>query len=410
MPQPQTGESNAELNANYLDQLKQYEFNFISLQNENDQLLSEIEELKQKISDSKLSSTAKYDELKKKNDDLVAKLATVEQLNAKYKAKLKQLLGKQKSSKLTTLDGTATVDEVRSTSCTPIPSTQTLVETRTVEIQTELGHVELKTVFDQLDELKTIAKNTEKENVENVSTRELQAHMLSQLKLLGSDISECLMSNQLKICLLKDNLQSIKRENERLLADKRDFGAKFEHNSAENAKHAETITQIRSEKLKLEEELAEINVKLGEQTAMLSATEQQNLKYKAKLKQLLKPKQQQQLSSGSGILACATDEARSGCTTPIEHHHSPAYRGELASVCTQTSTDEFMTSQEVQSEVYSIDAHVQVELVNEIEVQKENNVTKSFIFLDKARTKSGLFYRRKKTLLKMHSVQDNLTN
>ena len=56
--------------------------------------------------------------MKKKNDELVGKLSAVEQLNAKYKAKLKQLLGKQKvetsankTNKTSTPESTVQTDE-----------------------------------------------------------------------------------------------------------------------------------------------------------------------------------------------------------------------------------------------------------------------------------------------------------
>ena len=82
-----------------MNQLKQYQFNFVELQSENDQLLSEIEELKQKIKDSKFSETSIYDEIKKKKRRISWKI--VRRRTTKHKtlnkAILKQLFGKQKA-------------------------------------------------------------------------------------------------------------------------------------------------------------------------------------------------------------------------------------------------------------------------------------------------------------------------
>ena len=205
-----------ELNSTYLDQLKQYEFNFVSLQNENDQLLAEMDELKQKLNDSKLAEN-NYKELKQKYDELVAKLNTVEQQNSKYKAKLKQLLGKQKANK------------------TDLAETKEQEDKKTFEtasIQTDLAHTDIESIIRKLDELVNKASYDKVSLDEldssqdtlvnfgaNIAARELHEHTLSQLKLLENDLKVCMFAHNAKVNGLKEKCDCLLEDKSRLELD-----------------------------------------------------------------------------------------------------------------------------------------------------------------------------------------------
>lgn len=83
------------LPSDYLEQLKQYEANIESIQNENDSLLDEIDKLNEKIRALEKSSS----DIQIKYDELNSKLAATEKQNLKLKAKLKQLMSSNKDEK-----------------------------------------------------------------------------------------------------------------------------------------------------------------------------------------------------------------------------------------------------------------------------------------------------------------------
>ena len=272
--------------------------------------------------------------MKKKNDELVGKLSAVEQLNAKYKAKLKQLLGKQKveTGENKTNITSKTQNETEETRpCTPLPAqTNNHVQTSSVEVQTELDQFELNRLYHDLNELKTesIENNTLKHtpiscNIEDESSREFIRKTLSDLKHLNKEITECLLNDQIKINILRENY------------------SKLETESKEALKCDEERT---SEKLKLELQFAEVNAQLNELILKFNTLEQQNLKYKAKLKQLLKPKPTATNSgeklnvSTTGLLSLTNEELRSNCSTPIDH--SPMNRIDSVSASVQTDENE----------------------------------------------------------------------
>ncbi len=92
----------------YMDQLKQYETSFSSLQTENDELRVKIDELNVQVG---------------QQNELKEKLNTIEQLNLKYKAKLKQLIAKSKlaeSSMTSNSNDLLMIEEQRSSNATPI--------------------------------------------------------------------------------------------------------------------------------------------------------------------------------------------------------------------------------------------------------------------------------------------------
>lgn len=202
-----------ELNSTYLDQLKQYEFNFVSLQSENDQLLAEMDELKQKLDDSKLAES-NFKELKQKYDELVAKLNTVEQQNVKYKAKLKQLLGKQKANK-SDLAESKEQEEKKAF--------------ETASIQTDLAHADIEGMIRKLDEL----ANKEKIGLDeldssqdtlvnfgaNIAAREIHEHTLSQLKLLENDLRVCMFAHDTKVNGLKEKCDCLLEDKSKLELD-----------------------------------------------------------------------------------------------------------------------------------------------------------------------------------------------
>lgn len=286
--------------------------------------------------------------MKKKNDELVGKLSAVEQLNAKYKAKLKQLLGKQKveTSENKTNKTSTTQNETEETRpCTPLPAqTNNHVQTSSVEVQTELDQFELNRLYHDLNELKTesIENNTLKHtpiscNIEDESSREFIRKTLRDLKHLNKEITECLINDQIKINILRENYSKLEIENGSLLREKTQIETEL--------KEALKCDEVRtSEKLKLELQFAEVNAQLNELILKFNSLEQQNLKYKAKLKQLLKPKPTATNSgeklnvSTTGLLSLTNEELRSNCSTPIDH--SPMNRIDSVSASVQTDENE----------------------------------------------------------------------
>ena len=115
--------------------------------------------------------------------------------------------------------------------------------------------------------------------------------------------------------------------------------------SSEFVEQAKEVARVNEQRIaELNEEKVKLEIGLTEQTTKVNAIEQQNLKYKAKLKQLLKQQQQPkpQENSAHGLLSLPNEELRSNCSTPV--NHSPAYRGyEFVSVSIQTENDDSNT-------------------------------------------------------------------
>jgi len=271
-------------------------------------------------------------------------LSAVEQLNVKYKAKLKQLLGKQKneagSSKTKNVSELPAQNEAEEEARPPTPSvTNVQVQNVSVEIQTELGQSELDKLYNELSVLKTnIDENKAASNVhdepfpaesmDDKLSQEFIRKTLSDLKLLNKDITECLLNDQLKVSCLKENFSKLENENEALHEEK----TRAETRLKDSLKQIDEISsELASQKSRQQIELNEMNAKV-------STLEQQNLKYKAKLKQLLTKQKQttanEKLNVSTGLLSLTNEELRSNCSTPIDH--SPMYRVESVSASVQT--------------------------------------------------------------------------
>jgi chromosome segregation ATPase len=275
-----------ELNRAYIEQIKQYEANFNSIQGENDQLLEQIDELKLKLDEAKAN-----DEAKAKNEDLLNKISTLEQTNLKYKAKLKQLVGKQKGNEKTDTH-LQTLEEQRSLTTTPTIHTEEKVECKLVSSS------------DELESLRTEFK-AEKDRLENLL--ELKQTMIDRL-------------NQ-EVDLMNDKIEAEKSN-----AKESEEKCLNEANKEIKDKQA----QIDSLTHELSGLNAKLSVKVGEleeNLSKISGLEQQNLKYKAKLKQLLGKQKETGAHkpdphTTSGLLTI--EEQRSLNTTPISH--SPIYQ------------------------------------------------------------------------------------
>jgi chromosome segregation ATPase len=132
------------INQLHSEQLAQFESNFTNLQNENDLLMSKLEELEKESTNTQSneleSFKSKYEEINQKNLNL-------EQLNLKYKAKLKQLLKQQQQQQTNT---SSLLVEQRSTNSTPTLSPnpvhsyeQHQCTTETISTQTDLLNIDL---------------------------------------------------------------------------------------------------------------------------------------------------------------------------------------------------------------------------------------------------------------------------
>lgn len=130
------------INQLHSEQLAQFEANFTNLQNENDLLMSKLEKLEKESTNTQSneleSFKSKYEEINQKNLNL-------EQLNLKYKAKLKQLLKQQQQTNTSSL-----LVEQRSTNSTPTLSPnpvhsyeQHQCTTETISTQTDLLNIDL---------------------------------------------------------------------------------------------------------------------------------------------------------------------------------------------------------------------------------------------------------------------------
>jgi chromosome segregation ATPase len=93
-------ETKAELQTiqqNQDDFIKQIQFNFNELQNENDELLNEVSELKERLAGLE-AIRSKYEALNQELEENKKQLSSVEQNNAKLKAKLKQYVKQKKQT------------------------------------------------------------------------------------------------------------------------------------------------------------------------------------------------------------------------------------------------------------------------------------------------------------------------
>ena len=93
-------ETKAELQTiqqNQDDFIKQIQFNFNELQNENDELLNEVSELKERLAGLEAIRN-KYEALNQELEENKKQLSSVEQNNAKLKAKLKQYVKQKKQT------------------------------------------------------------------------------------------------------------------------------------------------------------------------------------------------------------------------------------------------------------------------------------------------------------------------
>jgi chromosome segregation ATPase len=110
------------LNEMYSDQLKQFEYNFNLIQEENEKLQTELDEIKDKLRKSNISS---FDEelaqLKEVNQELSNKIKSLDESNLKYKTKLKKLIVANKQHQQQSLkEGLLMIEQERSTSSTPL--------------------------------------------------------------------------------------------------------------------------------------------------------------------------------------------------------------------------------------------------------------------------------------------------
>ncbi len=227
----------------YLDQLKQYEANYISIQTENDELRAKLEETNIQV--------VQQNELKEKVNSL-------EQLNLKYKAKLKQLIAKSKiteSSSSTTAhtNDLLMIDEQSSTNATPVNHSpmfhSPMVVVKTSNTQTDLNFDEILNHSTQL-------------NIEIAELKQRLNQTLEEKNYLDEKNSK-LESQKLEYENHITQLSEIKREEkiENTLLVKSNFN------------NDDEFGQLKDECKSLKERL--------------ETTQQQNLKLKAKLKNVL---------------------------------------------------------------------------------------------------------------------------
>ena len=240
----QLEQPNTEFNETiYLDQLKQYEANFISIQTENDELRAKLEETNIQV--------VQQNELKEKVNSL-------EQLNLKYKAKLKQLIAKSKITESSSTTAAHTndllmIDEQRSTNATPINHSpmfhSPMVVVKTSNTQTDLNLDEILNHSSQLD----------------IEIAELKQR-------LNQTLEE-------KNCLDEKNskLESLKLEYENHIRQLSEI------------KHEEKLesTVLVKSNFNDDDEFEQLKEECKSLKERLETTQQQNLKLKAKLKNVL---------------------------------------------------------------------------------------------------------------------------
>ena len=239
----------------FLEQLKQYEASFSSIQLENDELRAKLVEF------SELRN--QHNGLKEKHDELTSKLNTLEQLNLKYKAKLKQLLlkSKQAESLQSNSNDLLSIEEQRSSNVTPVSHSPmyhspAFAVVKVSSTQTDLNLEELLERLAQLDAM-----------LNELSTK------LSQTHAINADLID--KNTQLeKMCAdFENHFRNVdeksqeKVENSLLLK------------SNEQASGSNVIGE--------EEEVVQLKVECQNLKERLETTQQQNLKLKAKLKTLI---------------------------------------------------------------------------------------------------------------------------
>ena len=238
-------EQKSNLNeTNYLDQLKQYEINFNSIQTENDELRAKLDEANIQVS---------------QQNELKEKLNGFEQLNLKYKAKLKQLIAKSKLSDTSTTTMSHTNDlllmeEQRSTNATPTSHSpmyhSPIAVVKTSTTQTDLNLDEIINRSSQLDI-----------EISEMKTR------LNQIIEEKRDLHE-----------KNSKLESLKLEYENHIRQLNE--ARYEE-KVENSVSVKSNSNIEDDDVdKLKEECQSLKERL-------ETTQQQNLKLKAKLKNVL---------------------------------------------------------------------------------------------------------------------------
>ena len=288
----------------YNDLLGQYEYNFNMIQSENDTLLAEIEALRLRDSDER----AKWSSLQASYDALAAKMTALEQQNLKYKAKLKQLLTAGAAAAAKRKDSTSRAEQIKAElKETPPPAPapkkeEQEKETPASQPQVVIEHMESERLVTFGARL-AIHALLQRRRVETPSNSELEQRLKATYETRLGELEQRLADaerqrDSFKLELDRRRCQTLDAEHQQQQQHVDALLAQLEQVNAQIASERRLIDELTRENDSLSASQAEARdanaalvtthrVQLAECEEKLAGVERQNLKYKAKLKQLL---------------------------------------------------------------------------------------------------------------------------
>lgn len=145
--EPEPEPANSVSKESQEDFIRQIQFNFNELQNENDELLTEIGELKEKLSSLEAIKNTN-ESLTQELEENRQKLSNVEQNNAKLKAKLKQYIKQKKQE-------TSTPEETTATTPAPKQAPSNELELQNLQSKLEYSQAEIVELTSRIKSLES---------------------------------------------------------------------------------------------------------------------------------------------------------------------------------------------------------------------------------------------------------------
>lgn len=220
--------------------IEKYETDLKSLQAANQLLNIQLEQAKLDLNGQMLKNETPTDEFKLKYEELLLKQTNIEQMNLKLKAKLKQVLKQQQSQQSASL-----LIEQRSTCSTPTLSPHSNYDSQTDTISTQTDQLDI----DSLEQLLSSYK--------------------AELQIMNTQLDD----SNTEVVRLKENIKETEFINQQAVAH-----------------YQLQISQLEQQTVKIEQTLPVQSIndeELKNLNAKLDSVQQQNLKLKAKLKQVL---------------------------------------------------------------------------------------------------------------------------